>query len=154
MFCEMTRCDVISCSMADVYRCFVRWPCAMWCHAGRQMCTDVLWDNPVWCNIMQYGRYVQMFCEMTLWNVMPCSMIMWTDVLWEHAAGWMWLTVQDSSPLDCFSNTSVRTSQLSGSISPTETETLIPPWPLSPIHHATQRHFIFTLNVAYEWAAS
>ena len=77
-FCEMTQCDLMSCSMADVCRCFVRWPCAMWCNAVWQM---------------------------------------YIDVLWENAAGWKLLTVQDSSLLYCphyiFSNTSVRTSQLS-----------------------------------------
>jgi hypothetical protein len=41
---------------------FVRWPCAMWCDAVWQMCT-VLWDDPVRCDVMQYGRCVQMFCE-------------------------------------------------------------------------------------------
>ena len=122
MFREMTLCDVIPHSMADAYRCFVRWPCVMWCHTVWQMCTDVLWDDPVCCDITQYGRCVQMFCEMTLCDVMSCNMAdvyrcfvrwpcaMWchtvwqmcTDVLWEHAAGWNGLTVQDSSLLDCF----------------------------------------------------
>jgi len=81
MFCEMTLCDLMSCSMADVHRCFVRWPCAMWCHVVWQMCTDVLWDypvrcdvtvwqmctdvlwdDPVWFDVLQYGRCAQMFC--------------------------------------------------------------------------------------------
>ena len=82
----MTLCDVMSCSMPDVYRCFVRlpcvmwchavwhmyrcfvrWPCVMWHHAVWQMCTEVSWDDPVWCDTMQYGRCVQMFRKMTLW---------------------------------------------------------------------------------------
>jgi len=50
MFCEMTLCDVMSCSMTDVYRCFV--------------------DDPVRCDVMQYDRCVHMFCEMTLCDAM------------------------------------------------------------------------------------
>jgi hypothetical protein len=91
-FCEMTHCDVMSCSMADVYRwsvrwpivmwchavwqmCtrFVRWPIVMWCHAVWQMCTDGLWVDPLSCDVMQCGRCVHMFCEMTHCHVMSCS---------------------------------------------------------------------------------
>jgi len=61
MFCEMTLCNVMSGRKADVYRCFVRWPCAMWCQAGRQMCTDVLWDDPVQCDVMQYCNVYRCF---------------------------------------------------------------------------------------------
>jgi hypothetical protein len=64
LFCEMALYDVMSCSMADVYRCFVRWPIVMWyhvvwlmctdilrCHAVWQMCINVLWDGPLWCDM-------------------------------------------------------------------------------------------------------
>jgi len=154
----MTLCDVMSCSMADVYRCFVRWPCVMWCHAVWQMCSDVLWDDPVCCDIIQYGRCVQMFCEMTLCDVISYSMadvyrcfVRWPCVIWCHAVWQMFCgnmlecesgslfkiqVFQTVSHYICgntsvrtsqlsgsiCSNTSVRTSQLSGSISPTDTE--------------------------------
>ena len=104
----MTLCNVMSCSMADVYRCFVRWPCVMWYHTVRQMCTDVLGDDPVWCDVMQYGRYVQMFCEMTLCDVMSCSMadvyrcfVRWPCVMWCHTVWQMCTDILWDDPVRC-----------------------------------------------------
>jgi hypothetical protein len=72
---------------------FVRWPSAIWCHAVWQMCTDVLWDDPVLCDVMQYGRCIKMFCEKMLQGG-SCSLfkiqVFWTvhitssaTLLWE-----------------------------------------------------------------------
>jgi hypothetical protein len=81
----MTQCDVMLCSMADV-----------------------LCDDPVQCDVMQYGRCVQMFCE----NMLQAG----SGPLFKIQVFW---TVSHY----IFSNTSVRTSQLSGSNTPTAIET-------------------------------
>jgi len=114
-------CDVMSCSMADVYRYFVRWPCAMWCHAVWQMFCEmtlcnvmscsmadvyrcfVRWPCAMWCHAVW-----QMFCEMTLYNVMSCSMadvyrcfVRWPCAMWCHAVWQMCTDVLWDDPVQC-----------------------------------------------------